>query len=232
MAVKLNGAPDGQREENKMYLAYQQVLVQKEESRWVVTELGELELIEARDASMLWGVEELPAYTYTGTAANFQVKVFFQKSLVVNNTVQTSSSSSWFFGPTSAFDTVPKPGAEFDEVYHTQWSQCIFLGSQEDKAAITRLGLSVAPMDDGQERPALQPLSKGSGGGSSSSGESWSSQTLDPDWGPIVSMAGGGSGGHISTDNFLPPDSFAADLYINGEKVAELTLRPEEGGAQ
>lgn len=232
VAVKLNGAPDGQREENKMYLAYQQVLVQKEESRWVVTELGELELIEARDASMLWGVEELPAYTYTGTAANFQVKVFFQKSLVVNNTVQTSSSSSWFFGPTSAFDTVPKPGAEFDEVYHTQWSQCIFLGSQEDKAAITRLGLSVAPMDDGQERPALQPLSKGSGGGSSSSGESWSSQTLDPDWGPIVSMAGGGSGGHISTDNFLPPDSFAADLYINGEKVAELTLRPEEGGAQ
>ncbi len=231
VAVKLNGAPDGQWKENMMYLAYQQVLVQKEGNRWVVTGQGEVRTVEAQEASMLWGVEELPSYVYSGTAENFRVEVHFQKSVVVDNTIQQTSGTSWFFGPTTTFDTVPKPGAQFDEIYHSLWSQCIFLGTEEEKTAITHLGLSVAPMDAGEERPSLQPLGIGSGGGSSSTGECWSSRSLDPDWGPIVSMDGGGSGGHLSTDDFLLPDSFAADLYINGKKAAELTLRLQEGGA-
>ena len=232
VAVKLNGAPDGQWKENMMYLAYQQVLVQKEGNRWVVTEQGEVRTVEAQEASILWGVEELPSYVYSGTAENFRVEVRYQKTFAVDNTVQNTNSTSWFFGPSTSFDTVPKPEAQFDEIYHSLWSQCIFLGTEEEKTAITHLGLSVAPMDAGEERPSLQPLGMGSGGGSSSTGECWSSRSLDSDWGPAVSMGGGGGSSEFDTDSFLLPDFYAADLYINGEKAAELTLRLQEGGAQ
>lgn len=232
VAVKLNGAPDGQWEENKMYLAYQQVLVKKEESRWVVTELSEIQTMEAMESSMLWGVEELPSYIYSSTAENFRVEVRFQKTFVVDNTVSNSSSSSWFFGPSTSFNTVPKPNAKFDEVTSNQWTRCVFLGSEEEKSSITQLGVSVLPLDEGEPRPTLRSAGSGSGGGSSNHGEDWVSRELDSDWGPVALMGGGGGSSGFDEDSLLLPDRYAADLYINGKKAAELTLRLQEGGAQ
>lgn len=231
VAVKLNGAPDGQYEENKMYLAYQQVQVWKEGSRWVITEQGEVRTVEAQEASMRWGVEELPSYVYSGTAENFRVEVRYQKTFAVDNTVQNTNSTSWFFGPSTSFDTVPKPSAQFYEVTNNQWTRCVYLGAEEGKAAITQLGVSVLPLEEGEERPALQSAGYGNGGGSSTDGADWASRELDSDWGPVVLMGGGGGSSEFDNDSFLLPDSFAADLYINGEKAAELTLRLQEGGA-
>lgn len=232
VAVKLNGAPDGQYEENKMYVACQQVLVQKEESRWVVTELGEVQTMKVMESSMLWGVEELPSYLYSSTAENFRVEVRYQTTFVVDNTVQKNSSSSWFFGPSTSFDTVPKPNAKFDEVTNNQWTRCVFLGSEEEKSSITQLGVSVLPLDEGEPRPTLRSAGSGSGGGSSNHGETWVSRDLDPDWGSVALMGGGGGSSGFDEDSFLLPDRYAADLYINGQKEAELTLRLQEGGAQ
>ena len=46
-------------------------------------------------------------------------------------------------------------------------------------------------------------------------------------------MSGGGSAlGYDETTSFALPDQYAADLYLNGEKRAELALRMTEGGAQ
>ena len=46
-------------------------------------------------------------------------------------------------------------------------------------------------------------------------------------------MGGGGSGkGFDKKGSFGLPDQYAADLYINGQKRAELTLLPVEGGTQ
>lgn len=232
VAVKLNGAPDGQYEENKMYVACQQVLVQKEESRWVVTELGEVQTMKVMESSMLWGVEELPSYLYSSTAENFRVEVRYQTTFVVDNTVQKNSSSSWFFGPSTSFDTVPKPNAKFDEVTNNQWTRCVFLGSEEEKSSITQLGVSVLPLDEGEPRPTLRSAGSGSGGGSSNHGETWVSRDLDSDWGSVALMGGGGGSSGFDEDSFLLPDRYAADLYINGQKAAELTLRLQEGGAQ
>lgn len=181
---------------------------------------------------MVWGVQELPSYVYSGTAANFRVEVCFQRTFVVDNTVQKSNSSSWFFGPSTSFDTVPKPNAQFDEVTHNQWTRCIFLGSEDEKAAITHLGTSIVPLEEGEQRPSLQSAGYGSGGGSSNYGEDWASLEVGPGWGPVVPMGGGGSSSGFDEDSFLLPDCYAADLYINGEKAAELTLRLQEGGAQ
>ena len=232
VAVKLSGAPDGQWEENALYLAYQPVLVYQEGSRWVVTELGELETMEAQDTSMLWGLRELPSYVYSGTAANFQVEVRFQKTFVVDNTVQNSSSSGWFFGPSTSFDLVPKPNAQFEKVTNNQWTRCVFLGSEEEKHAITQLGISVLPLEEGQERPILRSARQGSSSGSSTGGEDWASRELEEGWGPVALMGGGGGSSGFDEDSFLLPYCYAADLYINSEKAAELTLRLQEGGAQ
>ena len=232
VAVKLNGAPDGHWEEEKMYLAYRQVLVQKEGNRWVVTELGETQTVEVQEAPLRWGIRELPSYVYSGTAANFQVEVRYQKTFAVDNTVQKNSSSGWFFGPSTSFDTVPKPSAKFDEVTNNQWSCCVFLGSEEEKSAITQIGLSVLPLEKGEQRPTLRSAGSGSGGGSSNHGEAWASRELDSDWESVALMGGGGGSSGFDADSFLLPDCYAADLYINGQKAAELTLRLQEGGAQ
>ena len=48
---------------------------------------------------------------------------------------------------------------------------------------------------------------------------------------PLGGSGGGGSGG---TEPWVypPPDCYAADFYLNGEKIGELTLLPVEGGLQ
>ena len=232
VAVKLSGAPDGNLEENRMYMAYREVLVQREGQRWVVVEQGDAQTVEAEETSLLWGVPELPSYVYADTAENFRVEVRYQRTFVVNNTVQNTNSTSWFFGPSTSFDTVPKPNAQFDEVTHNQVTRCVFLGTQEEKADITHLGISVVPLDEGEDRPSLHSAGRGSGGGSSSTGEDWASRTLDPGWGPVVPMGGGGSSSGFEKDSLSLPYRYAADLYINGNKAAELTLRLQEGGAQ
>lgn len=84
----------------------------------------------------------------------------------------------------------------------------------------------------GEERPILRSARQGSSSGSSSGGEDWASRELEEGWGPVIPMSGGGSGDGFDEDSFLLPDCYAADLYINGEKAAELTLRLQEGGAQ
>ena len=50
---------------------------------------------------------------------------------------------------------------------------------------------------------------------------------MDWDWEDEVFLIGGGSsyGGIVD-----PPTAFAADLYLNREKAAELTLYPVKGG--
>ena len=106
------------------------------------------------------------------------------------------------------------------------------MGSEEEKSSITQLGVSVLPLDEGEPRPTLRSAGSGSGGGSSNHGETWVSRDLDPDWGSVALMGGGGGSSGFDEDSFLLPDRYAADLYINGQKAAELTLRLQEGGAQ
>ena len=108
----------------------------------------------------------------------------------------------------------------------------MFLGSEEEKHAITQLGISVLPLEEGQERPILRSARQGSSSGSSTGGEDWASRELEEGWGPVALMGGGGGSSGFDEDSFLLPYCYAADLYINSEKAAELTLRLQEGGAQ
>ena len=69
-----------------------------------------------------------------------------------------------------------------------------------------------------------------SAGNTSSSGSSWSSTRLTGDWADEISLDGGGTTFGWERDGDQIPDRIAADLYLNDELAAELTLLPVEGG--
>lgn len=179
-----------------------------------------------------WGCTQLPAYIYQAEAEDILVELRLQKVFKVNNTIQETNDMSWFLGPSTRFDTVPKPNAGFSDVFWNQFTSCTYVGNPADKHTITHLGISVAPMDDGQERPNLRFAGKGSSSGSSTTGEDWASLGLESNWGPEVPVSGGGTNKAFDKSSFDLPCSYAADLYINGPPRAELTLLPVEGGAQ
>ena len=65
-------------------------------------------------------------------------------------------------------------------------------------------------------------------GGSSTSGENWASRTVKAGWGPKVELNGGGTVVPADMAEELPMYC-AAELYLNGEKVAELDLTLQKG---
>ena len=235
IGVKLNYPPEGQAEkEGFVWLAYQTVRVERQEERWVVLPQEDFQTAETAGAMgwLYWGCDALSAYVYQGEAEGIRVEVRLQKGFQVDNTIQETNDMSWFMGPTTRFATVPKPNAVFDTVYWNRHVTCAYVGDEARKDEIRKLGVSTMHMEQGEERPKLH-YAGGESSGSSSTGENWDSQRLEPGWGPEVSMGGGGSGkGFDKKGSFGLPDQYAADLYINGHKQAELTLLPVEGGAQ
>lgn len=236
LVVELNYPPEGQSsEDDHIWLAYQSVRAEKQDTRWVVLPLEEFQTVGTNllnFGGLEWGCTQLPAYIYQAEAEDILVELRLQKVFKVNNTIQETNDMSWFLGPSTRFDTVPKPNAGFSDVFWNQFTSCTYVGNPADKHTITHLGISVAPMDDGQERPNLRFAGKGSSSGSSTTGEDWASLGLESDWGPEVPVSGGGTNKAFDKSSFDLPCSYAADLYINGPRRAELTLLPVEGGAQ
>ena len=232
LAVELNGPPEGQpAAENAWYLAVQTVEAFQENGRWVVTPREDFRTVETRDGSWAdWGCEDLPAWIYQAEAEGFRVIVRHQTSCKVTSTVTTEDSGSWFFSPQTSFDLTPQPRAEFDDVSDNDLLLAEYVGEPDLKTAYHEIGVSAAPMAEGEERPELRYAGSDSGSGSSSNGENWASQSLPLGWESPVFLGGGGSGGQGIGDLPPRPASYAADLYLNGELAAELTLLPAEGG--
>ena len=216
-------------EENTWYLAVQSVQAEREGRRWVVTPLEAFRAVETQSGGWDWGCEDLPAWRYQGTGAGFQVAVLLQTSCSVDSTVTVETDGSWFLGPQTSLDLAPRPGANFDILRESYLLHAACLGGADEESALSRIGVSYAPMGEGEERPTLQNPEHPDGGGSSTDGSAWSSRTLEEGWGPTVRLGGGGSGGGFP---FSLPGAYAADLYLNDVLAAELTLLPVEGGPQ
>ena len=106
------------------------------------------------------------------------------------------------------------------------------LGTAEDREKIERLGLSICPVYAEEKRPEnLTVPTGGHSGGSSSNGESWFSQKMEPGWDPIIKNDGGGGTFDPNRDAVLP-EYFAADLYVNDSLIAQLDLKLQEGVAE
>ncbi len=229
VVLPLNYHPDDLvLEDDETCLATQYVRVEQEGKRWVVTPLEDFNILITDSDSMYWGSRQLPHYTYsnssTDTAVDFRVEVHHQKVFVADN----APIYSKFWSP-SDFHTPPNPNAEFNTVYWNHWTTCTYTGPEEEKAGIKQIGTSIMPMENPEERPFLRSAHGSYASGSSNSGENWCTKPLDSDWDSVIWMGGGGSTYSSKEDYLSLPCGYAADLYLNGEKAAELTLFLQEG---
>ena len=218
-------------EKNWHYIASQPVRVEQADGRWIVLPQGGFRVEEfLGDPWLTWGVESLPAYVYSDTADGFRAELHLQKVFTVDNTIEETNDLSWAFGPTTRFDAVPKPDAAFDTVHWNHFTRCVYAGNEADKATITSVGLTCAPLEEDGSRPELRPVVKNSSG-SSSDGSEWGGQSLEENWDNEVAVGGGGTSSDFDKNSFGLPEGYAAQLYINWKPASELTLRLQEGGA-
>ena len=87
-----------------------------------------------------------------------------------------------------------------------------------------------SPVEQGEKRPVLSPMpSVSDGSASSNTGGSWTSKPLKPEWDSTIHLNGGGRIYRTPMGIMESPQYYAADLYLNGEKAAELNLYPQKG---
>ena len=229
MVFELNYRPDGRETtEGKIIVAYQNIRVEKEGHRWVAVPLEDFQWTEHTWQAISWGASELPGFTYSDWYGDIRVDINYQTMHGMDNTIIVDS----LFGSGTSFDTVPRPNAEFDWVRYLQTHSITHSGTQEQRDQIRNIRLAVVEIQEGEERPQLsKPLSIDSVS-SSSDGASRVSVSVKKGWGPVQYMSGSGGSGSPDVIGSEIPYGFAADLYINGEKIAELNLTLQEGGSQ
>lgn len=227
LAVRLQGQQEeaGAADSPYIWLAIQRLRAKQEGDRWVVLPQEDFHAAEAAGWTYLpsFGCDQLPSWLYEGSAEDFTIQLRRQTSARVNSTVQNGNG---FFSSTS-FDLTPQPDGEFTGTWGTS-KQAVYTGGAAEKDLYTHFGLTTFPLREGQARPEMENPGLQDISGSSNTGASWSGYSLEKGWdSPILLGGGGGSGEAVS----LFPAAYAADLYLNGELAAQLTLLPsEEGG--
>ena len=126
------------------------------------------------------------------------------------------------------FDTTPKPHAEFNRSAYIQNLSCTHLGTAAEREAIKQVGLSVAPVFEGESYPQNLPMAVADTNGSDSDGRAWQSRGTQRGWGPSIDLGGGGTD-FDAEKGVKVPESYAAELYLNGKGAAKLKLQLQEG---
>ena len=232
LVIKLINEPDDMEwTEGMSYLAYQKIRVEKENGRWIAIPLNEFNYVATRQNLGRYGCMDLPAITYTDTVSDCKVDISFQTIYVVDNKVENTDAFSSMFGNSYSYSYVPKPNAEFSDAYDNQESTLTHLGTQEERDLINRIGVSIASVYPGQEKPIELTPAVGCDNISSSSsdGSSFAITDVEPGWGPSITLTGGGGGGTFSQLlNIDTPEYYVADLYINNELYAQMELHLQE----
>ena len=232
LVIKLVNVPDGYEwVEGKHYVAHQKIRAFKENSRWVVTPLNKLQYTLTDKNFGRYGCADLPSITYTDTVSDYKVDITFQTIYMVDNMVQNQDALSSMLGNSYSYNTTPILNAKFSEAYDNQETNLTHLGTQEERDLINRIGISIASVYPGQERPDELTPAKGSLDTSSSStdGTSFAVRSTDYDWGNSITLTGGGGGGTFSQLlNVDTPEYYVADLYINNELAAQMELHLQE----
>ena len=200
------------------WIACQPLRAEREGVRWVIRPLGEF-TVQQRDERVC-GDLSLPALVYEGASGDLTFRMHHQTVSSVPSSTDNSSGPFW---DTGSFDATPKPGGAFTCTSYS-WVTATLADGAEGPSS---LGLSIAPWEDlSKPRPQLLMLESGS----------WNDSRAgaihrDPakDWSDPVHLLLSFGG---DADSSLPPEAYAADVYLEGEKTAELTLLPLEGGPQ
>ena len=230
LVIQVNYPPNGQAaEEGKIYLAVQNLRVEKEGGRWIAVPLENFRSIATADQRLEWGCPDLPGITYSGTASDIQIDINVQTIHYVDSWAVENDGNYFMFDTSMYFDTTPKPDAVFTSAQRAQFSNCTHLGSESKRNDIRQIGLTVAPVFSSEKRPENLHAAVGAhSSGGSSTGEDWFSCILEPGWGPEIYQTGGSSSFDPAYDNELP-EYYAADLYKNNNLAAQIDLHLQEG---
>lgn len=212
--------------EENMIIVVQNISVRKEGGRWIAEPLDTFRSMEVMETKLNWNCRELPAHRLVAEAEDFQLALNFQKNYEADNRVE-SPSGNLIFPSSVRFNLQPNPNAEFTTVHDSNWATLTYVG--DHKNDIRQVGISYAPWPEGHQRPDLDAPEAASGGGSSNRGFCWSSETVTEWKNPVIDLGGGGYSGPFDNSWLAVPERYAADLYINGELAAQLTVLPEEG---
>ena len=219
-------------EEGFLYAACQRVRAERQGGRWVVLPQGDfwVEATQTPSSSatgLSWGDASLPAAVYRGEAGDFALELTHQTIWAIDNRVETGTS--WLFGPSTAFDTVPRPNAQFEGVNDMDLAAFFFTGPAEDRGAVEHVSVSLAAVDQEGEEMELPLGSRWSDSISYGAGTFRSSKTVPADWDGTLRLGGGGSGS-MDPEEMSLPTAYAAKLSVNGGSPISLTLYPVEGG--
>jgi len=257
LVMELQDPPAGVEPVDGAYdLLVQQVRAQREEENWIVLPMGKFETLQTEAKAQdwrSWGVEGLPWYVYAAEAANFRIEARLQYIFKMDNYVKNSANGTfvdqWLESLTDpyagSFDYIPRPNAEFDTAGDAQFVRAVYLGEEDKKDSITQFGLSYCETKAGEERPNLPGAPDERTASSTKQifteegrpklGAVKSTKKLEPGWKSPL-MISGSSGADVvafSDSVYELPEQFSADLYVNKERVAKLTLTlKKDGGSQ
>ncbi len=227
--IELSAPWEGKEAEfGKRYVAYQTLRVEKENGRWVALPLEDFAYMEILGQNLAWGCKELPGMIYEGETNDFRVELTYQTVY----TVESAAEKQNLFGYSSYYDTTPKPDAVFTHGAKVYSSKIVYLGDEAAKDAITQISLSTSPVYAGEKEPDSLPTpAMGTSAGSSSDGWHWESRELHPNWSSVIEINGGGSS-FTPAKEVKHPEYYAAELYLNYEKVARFSLTLQKGASE
>jgi hypothetical protein len=216
LALSVSGTPEREYPGiNEICVATQRICAYKENGRWVVSALGSFEFNMSADRNLGWGCEAISGKLYVGEANNMRAELV----------VQTVSVSG-----IEAKGGVPVHDAKFEDTRYTHRFYLYHTGTQEERDGISQVGVSLAPVYEGDGRPELPEAAHGDFSSSNTGGGFRISSLKKAGWGPSALRGGGGSGFYGDVYGYKYPHMYAADLYINAEIVGAIDMYPTEGG--
>lgn len=212
------------------WLAIQRLRAEKEGERWIV--LPREDIWTVQGDARVGGNLAVPAWVYEGEYGDFTLRVQWQTMASASS--NNIPSSNAFFGiSSSSFDPAPNPHAEFDLVSNDYIMYAIYHGDPDKKSGYTGISVSCVPIygePDGRPEPLDEVHLGIDSGSSSSNGNGYGTRILEDGWDDWIFLSGGGgSFAGSAPETYRLPRAYAADLYLNGELAAELTLLPEGG---
>ncbi len=199
----------------------QTVRCEKRGDRWVALPQEDFRLVQGDET--VYGNLTMPAREYRAVWGDYTVVVALQTTSIMENSYGTDST----WGMT-IFNHVPVPDGKF-AVEERNAVKVIYAGAPWPDGG-PAVGVSMTAWDGQGPRPVCLALeerqffaeSRGDGSSSGAHGDKeWPAGENE------LLLSGGGS---YRDADYTWPAAYAADFYLNGEKVAELTLLPQEGG--
>ncbi len=226
LALTLSGVPEGEEWDGTVlsrWKAVQPLRAEKEGDRWVVIPLGDFRFV--RGNMTVCGDRAMPSRTYQAVWGDYTVCYDLQTVSVMENSFAIGG-----FWSTTHFEPVPVPDGQFVVGGRCE-ARVVYTGAPWPDGG-PDVGVSLTVWDGEGPRPVCQALEEREQFMKSYADGSSRGSYGDTEWPAGERELSLDCGGEDLDADFTWPAAYAADFYLNGEKVAELTLLPQEGGAQ